>query len=109
MNISSMIANDMEPLHPTHPGSILKEELECRGISQRQLAKDMNVSYTMLNEVLNEKRAIDTELSLMLEVALGIDAEPLMNMQTRYNLLTTKRDRSFLQKLKSIRRIAAVL
>ena len=105
----TMIANNLEPLHPTHPGSILKEELESRGISQRQLANDMGFSYSQLNEVLNGKRAINTELSLMLEAALGIDAEPLMNMQTRYNLLMTKRNRPFLEKLKSIRRIAVML
>ena len=105
---TSMIANNLEPLKPTHPGSILKEELECRGISQRKLAKDMGVSYTVLNEVLNEKRAVNSELSLMLEAALGIDAEPLMNMQTRYNLLTARRDRSFLKRLKAIPRVAAV-
>lgn len=33
-----MIANNLEPYHPTHPGEILKEEIEYRGISQRKLA-----------------------------------------------------------------------
>ena len=106
---TSMIANNLNPLHPTHPGCILKEELESRGISQRQLAKDMGISYSQLNEVLNEKRAISPELSLMFEAALGIDAEPLMNMQTRYNLQMTRRNNSFLEKLKSIHRVAVVL
>ena len=33
----SMIANELEPFEPTHPGEVLKEEIEYRGISQRQL------------------------------------------------------------------------
>lgn len=28
-----MIANNLEPFEPTHPGELLKDEIECRGIS----------------------------------------------------------------------------
>ena len=34
-----MIANNLKPFKPTHPGEVLKDELEFRGISQRGLAK----------------------------------------------------------------------
>ena len=34
-----MIANNLEPHYLTHPGEVIKDELEARGISQRQLAK----------------------------------------------------------------------
>lgn len=36
-----MIANNLEPAFPTHPGEILKEEIEYRGISQRKLAEQI--------------------------------------------------------------------
>ena len=36
-----MIANNLKPYKPTHPGEVLKDELEFRGISQRGLAKKM--------------------------------------------------------------------
>lgn len=42
----------------------------------------------------------------ILEAALGIDVEPLMNMQIRYNILTAKRNATFQAKLNSVRRIA---
>ena len=42
-----MIANNLEPFEPTHPGELLKDEIECRHISQRQLATDMGISYTI--------------------------------------------------------------
>ena len=35
---------------PTHPGDILKEELECRRISQKKFSEILGVPYTMLNE-----------------------------------------------------------
>ena len=97
----------MEPFEPTHPGEIIKDEIEYRGISQRALAAQIGVSYTQLNEVLNGKRSLNTELALLISAALDIDAEPLLSMQTRYNVITARRNWAFLRKLKSIRKIAA--
>ena len=65
-----MIANNLKPYNPTHPGEVLKDELEYRGISQRGLAKKMGISYSALNEVLNAKRALNTELAMMMEANL---------------------------------------
>ena len=49
----------MEPFEPTHPGEVIKDEIEYRGISQRSLAAQIGVSYTQLNEVLNGKRTLN--------------------------------------------------
>ena len=46
---------------PTHPGDVVKEELEERGISQKEFASRTGISYTMLNEILNSKRPITRE------------------------------------------------
>lgn len=105
---SKMIANNLKPYKPTHPGEVLKDELEYRGISQRGLARGMGISYSALNEVLNAKRALNPELAMMMEAALGVDAAPLLAMQNEYDLLMTERNKSFMEKLKKIRRIAAV-
>ena len=80
----NMIANNLEPFRLTHPGEVLKDELEYRGISQKQLAAEMGISYTLLNEVLNGKRQVNTELALLVEAALDIPAESLLQMQARF-------------------------
>ena len=105
---SQMIANNLKPFQPTHPGEVLKDELEYRGISQRGLARELGISYSSLNETLNGKRALNTELAMMMEAALGIDAAPLLAMQNEYNMLMAERNESFMEKLKHIRKIAAV-
>ena len=105
----NMIANNLEPYYPTHPGEVLKDEIEYRGITQKKLAADMDVPYTLLNEVLNGKRPVNTELALLIEAALGIDAEPLLKMQARYNMLITKRNTKFIEKLNKVRKVAAIL
>ena len=39
-----MIANNLKPFAPTHPGEVLKDELEYRKVSQRGLAKELGIS-----------------------------------------------------------------
>lgn len=85
-----MIANNLIPFEPTHR-EVLKDEIEFRGISQKKLAKEMGVSYTVLNEILNAKRSLNTKYAMLLEAALDLDAEPLLKMQTSYNLQMAKK------------------
>lgn len=88
--IKEMRANEMTPAFPTHPGDVLKDEIEYRGISQRQLAEEMGIAYSALNEILNARRPVTEKTALLFEAALGVNAEPLLKMQMRYNLQSTK-------------------
>lgn len=106
---SHMIANNLTPYEPTHPGEILKEEIEFRGISQRKLATQMGVAYSVLNEVLNCKRPVTTEYALLFEAALGIEAEMLLKVQSRYNVQTIRQNKSWNDRLAEIRKATAVL
>ena len=93
-----MIANNLKPFQPTHPGEVLKDELEFRGISQRGLSKEIGVSYSTINEVLNGKRALTPELAMLMEAALGVDAAPLLAMQNEYDILMAERNESFMER-----------
>ena len=104
----NMVANNLEPFSLTHPGEVIKDELEYRGISQRRLAKEIGVPPSQLNELLNAKRALSAEMALLIEQALGLDAAPLLSLQMKYNLLSAKRNKSFLERLKDITKVAAV-
>jgi addiction module HigA family antidote len=104
-----MIANNLTPYRPIHPGEILKDEIEYRGISQRKLAAQMGVAYSVLNEILNAKRPVTTEYALLFEASLGLDAELLIKMQADYNLQTIRQDKTFAQRLSDIRKVSAVL
>lgn len=104
-----MVANNLVPFEPVHPGLVLRDELESRGISQRSLAAKLEVSPSQLNEIINGKRNLTAEYALMIEALLGIPAVPLLRMQTDYNLQSARRDKSFIDKLKSLASIAATL
>ncbi|MCQ2244433.1 MAG: HigA family addiction module antitoxin [Bacteroidaceae bacterium] len=93
---------------PTHPGDVLKEELESRNITQKSFSEALNISYSTLNEVLNGKRAVSSDLALMVEASLGINPELLLNMQMRYDMALTRRKPSLIKHLQNIRKISAV-
>ena len=94
---------------PTHPGEVLKDEIEARGITQRQLAESVGLTYSVVNEILNGRRSLTAKTALMFEAALDIPADALMYLQMKYNMQTTRKDKSVTDVLKGIRKIAAVL
>lgn len=94
---------------PTHPGDVLKEELECRNISQKKFSALLGVPYTMLNEILNGKRPVTSDFALLIEASLGINPELLMAMQSRYNMAVAREKAEKSQRLAEIRRICASL
>jgi antitoxin HigA-1 len=107
--METIIANNIQSFRPYHPGELLKEELECRQIKQIDFAHKFGISYTALNEILNAKRPVSTEFALLIEAALGVNAELLVKMQTDYNLQTARKNDSLAEKLNNIRKIAAML
>ena len=91
-----MIANNIEPAFATHPGSILKDEIEYRGITQQKLAQQMGVPYSALNEILNGHRPLTEKTALLFEAVL-------------YNLRSIRKDKTFMDRLSELRKIAAAL
>lgn len=103
-----MIANNLEPAFPTHPGEVLKDEIEYRGISQRKLAEQIGMGYSVLNEILNARRPVTEKTAMLFESALGVSAETLMRLQTKYNMRVARKDKTFMQRLDEIRKLAAI-
>lgn len=104
-----MIANNLTPFEPTHPGELIKDELESRNLTQSKLAESIGVSPSLLNEIIKGKRCVNTEMALLIEAALDVPADLLLNLQSDYNMQVAKSDSIFMKRLASIRKIAAVL
>ena len=102
------IANEMTSSMLIHPGEMIKDEIIARGITQKELAKQMGVSYTVFNEILNGKRPVTTEYALLLEAALGTNASIWIGLQADHHMQKAKQDKSFMKRLEKIRKIAAV-
>ena len=107
-NMKEKVANNMMSSMLIHPGEMIKDEIVARGLTQKDLAQKMGVSYTVFNEILNGKRPVTTEYALLLEAALGTDANIWLGLQADYNMQKMKQDSSFMKRLELIRKIAAV-
>ena len=69
-----------------HPGHYIKEEMEERGWSQRDLAFILGVSEQAINPILNGKRGISPEMAKALGEAFDVPAEFFANLQQAYDL-----------------------
>jgi len=104
-----MIANNLTPFRPIHPGEILKDEIEYRGMSQNKLAEQMGMDYKMLNNILNAHRPLTTTSAILFEAVLDIPADALMRMQLDYNMQIAKKDKKLMERFNEIKNVAAVL
>ena len=68
---------------PTHPGEILKAEfLDEFGLTQLELAKSLDTTFRTINEIINKKRSLSTEMALKLSKYFGTSVELWLNLQT---------------------------
>ncbi len=89
----SQLVSDM----PIPPGEILEEELEARGMSQKELAARMRRPPQVINEIIKAKKSITPATAIGLEKALGIDAHFWSNLESNYRLaLARNRDKETL-------------
>lgn len=112
MNTHTMekrFANDLTSSELIHPGEMIKDEILAQGLTQKELAQRMGVSYSVFNEILNGKRPVTTEYALLLEAVLGTSAHIWLGLQEDYNLQKVKRNKTFMERLENLRKIAAIL
>lgn len=73
------------------PGEVLKEELDARGLSQRDLALVIDRPEQMISEIINAKKQITAETANELAQALDIPATFWMNLEANYQLHLVQR------------------
>lgn len=75
------------PFEATHPGRLIKDELEFReDLNQKDLAEMLSVKPSFLNEVIKGKRPITADLAILLEKTLEIPADYWMKFQSQYEI-----------------------
>src|SRR5213080_2174544 len=69
-----------------HPGDILQEMLDERGISQLQFAKHLKTDVARINEICRRRRGVSAKMALLLAKAFGTSAALWMNLQQNWEL-----------------------
>lgn len=93
---------------PTHPGEMLREEfLTPLGLTQRECAQRLGVSYPRLNEIIHARRGVTPDTALRLERLLGMEAQFWLNLQLAWDLYHARRSPNS-KALRSITRLRAL-
>jgi HTH-type transcriptional regulator / antitoxin HigA len=70
-----------------HPGEFLAEEIDARGLTQKELARLLGRSPQVVNEIVRGKKGITPATAVALERMLpGLSARYWLNLQTDYEL-----------------------
>lgn len=72
---------------PTHPGEMLREEfLVPLGLTQKELARRLGVSYPRVNELVHGKRGVTPNTALRLARLFRTTPELWLNLQRAWDL-----------------------
>jgi HTH-type transcriptional regulator/antitoxin HigA len=95
--------NHTIPFEATHPGVLIKDELEFRDtIKQKDLAQLLGVKPSFLNEIIKGKRPITADLAIVLEKILEIPADYWMKFQSQYEIDCARIKEKNINKIKLI-------
>ncbi len=70
----------------THPGRVLRAELESRGMSGNRLALALRVPANRITAILSGQRAVTAETAVRLGRFLGTGPAFWMNLQSAYDV-----------------------
>jgi HTH-type transcriptional regulator/antitoxin HigA len=66
------------------PGATIRDQLEYRGMSQKEFAARMDMSEKHISHLINGKVELTSDVSLRLEYVLGIPSSYWMNLEAAY-------------------------
>lgn len=70
----------------THPGQVLKEELDTIGISLSEFARQIEVPTNRISQIIAGKRAISGDSALRFGHWFGTDPVFWLNLQAQFDL-----------------------
>jgi addiction module HigA family antidote len=81
----------MDPI--SHPGRLLKRELEARRLSANRLALNLGVPSGRITDILNGRRSITADTALRLGRYFGNSPRFWLDLQSQHDLATLERER----------------
>ncbi len=73
----------------THPGTLLREQIDELELSVHRVARDTNLPATRLHEIVHERRGVSAETAIALGEYFGQTPEFWLNAQTAFDLSRT--------------------
>lgn len=78
--------SEATPFMAIHVGEYIKDELDARGMQQKELAKLTGIQTSVLNDIIKGKRDLTAEHSVLVGNALGINDDFFYDLQKQYDM-----------------------
>lgn len=92
---------------PTHPGRVVRLELEELGMTITEAADRLHVARPTLSRLVNESQSVSPEMALKLGRFFGNGTELWLNMQTRFDQWRVEHDRDALRAAERVEPVGA--
>ena len=76
----------------SHPGRLLKRELNARSLSANRLAIDLGVPSGRITDILNARRSITADTAVRLGRYFGNAAQFWLDLQSQYDIALIERE-----------------
>ena len=87
-----------------HPGEVLQEMLDERGVTQMRLASHLGTDVARVNEICRGRRGVSAEMAVMLAKAFGTSPGLWLNLQKNWEL--SQVDRRTARRVRPLRKSA---
>ena len=77
----------------SHPGRLLRRELEARDLSANRLALDLGVPSGRITDILNGRRSITADTAVRLGRYFGNGAQFWLDLQSQYDIALVEKER----------------
>ena len=80
----------MRPI--SHPGRLLRRELEVRKLSANRLALDLGVPSGRITDILNSRRSITADTAVRLGCYFGNNPQFWIDLQSQYDIAVIEQE-----------------
>lgn len=84
-----------------HPGEVLQEMLDERGLTQLALARHLSTDAARINEICRGRRAVSAQMAVLFAKAFGTSAALWLNLQSSWDL--SRVDRTLAKRVRPLR------
>ncbi len=78
--------------NPSHPGELVKANLDELGMSVEDAAKALGITQQQLCKVINGESAVSPEMAIRFEMAFGGSADMWLRLQAAYDLAQARKE-----------------
>jgi len=92
--------------NPSHPGKLIKADIDELGLSMVEAAKGLGISRQQLHSVIAGRAGVTPEMAIRLEKALGSTADTWLRIQMNYDLARIRRRAPAMRIKRMVRKVA---